>query len=185
MNRLIRTILVNNKSILQLAVKKSLFTATNFKKFELIRPITSATTLFNINRTFGSFEQNGRRPMKRLIDDLVEEENTEEVSCSPRVPKSGDAKKYSEGQASFDDYKLPVELSNKLKELGYDAPFPIQSATLPHTLSGKLVQFFFKKFIYQNKNNCNFFFIEISLEEQLPEAVKHLHLQFQLYQKFY
>jgi hypothetical protein len=53
---------------------------------------------------------------------------------------------------SFLDYNLPESLVQSLKELGYDKPFPIQEATLRHTLEGKdligkgkafIVKFFF------------------------------------------
>ena len=137
MNRFLRTCLINRKNFLKLAVNKSNpITTTVFRKISI--PINNtisiaASTLFNINR---SFNDNARRG-QNFEEDLVEEADASEVSASPKSHKSDSSKNYGEGQPKFEDFNLAKELLDRLTELGYETPFPIQSATLPFTLAGK------------------------------------------------
>ena len=136
MNRFLRACIVNSKNILNfVTIKSTTVSVTAFRSLNFsIKPVlTPATTLFNINRTF----RDARRPSRILNDDLLDEEDTNELSVSPKSHNQSDAKNYSENESNFEKFDLPKELLRRLKELGYDTPFPIQSATLPYTLIGK------------------------------------------------
>jgi hypothetical protein len=133
MNRFLRSCLVNHKNLLKIVVNKSNpVTTTVFRKINY--PIsTAASTLFSINRSF-----NNVRRGKNYQEDLLEEADSNEVSVSPKAHKEdATKKKYDEGQPKFEDFNLSKELLQRLNDLGYESPFPIQSATLPFSLKGK------------------------------------------------
>jgi hypothetical protein len=92
----------------------------------LFRQNYSKSTFDIISRDFNS------RP---LTKDYIPVED--DLSFSPRSHKNEANKTVYTSGCEFSSFKIPAKLLNRLKELGYDQPFPIQAETLKYTLEGR------------------------------------------------
>jgi hypothetical protein len=133
MNRFFRICVLNNKNFLKVITNKTVPSLT--KPFNFIRPISTSKSLFDFERQSSNrgFQQHNKQRYEE--DDLVDEANSEEVGQAPKSHKL-DSNGYT-GKTKFQDYNLPADLLARMKQLGYESPFPIQAETFPHTLAGK------------------------------------------------
>ncbi len=147
MSTLFRNILLN-KNLLQTYLKATYYTSASYVQHasSLIKPKPFAIISDTILRrnysksTFNRFNQDyrDRRPTERFIkpiEDYVPIED--DLSFSPKSHTNVDQNAYK-SDCEFSSFDIPKPLLVRLKELGYNNPFPIQEKTLEYTLKGRL-----------------------------------------------
>lgn len=86
----------------------------------------------------GGFNNNFDGQRKSFKKNFESKDSYKEYEGAEPIETTGEATSYKgDSQASFSTFDIPEELQARLKELGYETPFEIQTETLKHTLAGK------------------------------------------------
>lgn len=117
-----------------LKINQNLLKLINSRSYSIInKPVLNAFKLNKINRI--NFNLYNAYTFK---NNYITEVQVNSVDDTDKA--TSDTKNIANNETndlSFEAFNLPNDLLNQLKELGYNKPFPIQQATLRHTLDGK------------------------------------------------